>query len=214
MDIKKVPAPWTLKGEGYIFLYKFKKSLIKSQGIVTPDESNNFAGGFGAMMIVDYFSSDVGPYKELLFIPGKFKLFDRKWNRISKIYVSSQESVENGRINWGIPKEIANFSFEKSSANIEKIEVSSDNNEFFSASIKSLGFKFPVNTAFMPFPLMQPYNGHYLQTTFKGKGIGRIAKLEDIWIDENYFADISKVKPIAVIKVTDFNICFPEAIKY
>ena len=110
-DIKKYPAPWDLKGKGYIFLYKFNKKFVEQSGKVPEFLKDSFTGGFGSVMLVNYKQSNAGPYGELLFIPGKFKFNNKKLDNISKIYVSTMESVVNGRLNWGIPKEKADFSF-------------------------------------------------------------------------------------------------------
>ena len=119
-DVKAYPAPWNLRGKGYIFLYKFKKDFVGQNGNVPSFLDGAFAGGFGSVMLVDYEESDAGPYGELLFIPGKFRFGGQKLDTISKIYVSTMESVVNGRANWGIPKEKADFSFEKTDGGAEK----------------------------------------------------------------------------------------------
>ena len=122
--IKEYPAPWMLHGKGYIFLYRFKKDFVERSGNIPEYLKDSFIGGFGSVMLVDYESSEAGPYGELLFIPGKFRFNGRKLDTISKIYVSTMESVVNGRANWGIPKEKADFSFEKSGDDEEKAIVS------------------------------------------------------------------------------------------
>ena len=213
MNTKKVPAPWKLTGRGYILLYRFNTEFLVSQASISKSEAENFKGGFGVVMLVDYTSSNVGPYQELLFIPGKFKIGDGSWNQISQIYVSSQESVENGKENWGIPKELAQFNFTTLGKGKEVIEVSREGNQFFQATLQSFGFMFPVHTALMSFPLMQKHHGHYLQTTFTGKGWGRLTKVEELWVDEKYFPNIALKKPLVVIEVRNFKIIFPEAIK-
>jgi acetoacetate decarboxylase len=57
-------------------------------------------------------TSGVGPYKELLFIPGVFHINGRYTYSISKIYVSTEASVRSGIENWAIPKEVADFTIE------------------------------------------------------------------------------------------------------
>jgi acetoacetate decarboxylase len=54
-------------------------------------------------------TSGVGPYQELLFIPGLFHIDGRYTFSISKIYVSTEASVRSGIENWAIPKELADF---------------------------------------------------------------------------------------------------------
>jgi hypothetical protein len=199
--IARVPAPWNLCGQGYIIIYRFDHSFLASQGVLPLSCQYEFAGGLGAVMLVDYQRSNAGPYQELLFIPGQFKLSGKKWYRITNIYVSTQLSVVNGRENWGIPKQQAVFSFSPLEAGVQTISVSNADALFFQATLKPFGLRFPITTAFMPFPLMQEYQGQLLQTTFSGHGWGRLAKLKDISIDQRYFPNIGLKRPLAVIAV-------------
>lgn len=70
-----------------------------------------FIGGPGLVQIVSYSESPVGPYDELIYVPGRWKYKDGTVaHRITRIYVSTKESTENGRRNWNIPKQVADFS--------------------------------------------------------------------------------------------------------
>lgn len=171
----------------------------------------SFAGGFGALMLVDYSTSDAGPYGELLLIPGKFKHQGKKLNTISKIYVSTMASVENGRRNWGIPKEPAEFSFQSIGSHTEKVCVFSQEGTIAEFTLESGKLSFPVNTKLFPFPLVQQHEGKYYYTTFQGSGTGKLAKLKDIRINSQLFPDISGFKPIVAIKAEPFKITFPAA---
>src|SRR5262245_61022490 len=105
-DRQIVPPPWRLTGSGYILLYRwFPRDFVAVQGQVPPALAGSFKGGASAVMVVNYENSEVGPYRELLFIPG---LFERGFS-ITRTYVSSQASVDSGRANWGIPKQLAEF---------------------------------------------------------------------------------------------------------
>lgn len=208
---KFCPAPWNLSGKGYILLYKFPKAFAEENANVPEFLKGKFTGGFGALMLVDYSTSDAGPYGELLLIPGKFMHEGKKFNTISKIYVSTMASVINGRRNWGIPKELADFSFQAIDSGTEKVSVSLEGNMIAEFTLESGKLSFPVNTKLLPFPLVQQYEGKYYYTTFQGSGKGRFAKLKDIRINPGLFPDISGFRPIAAIKVEPFKIVFPEA---
>lgn len=208
---KFCPAPWNLSGKGYTLLYKFPKAFAEEKANVPEFLKGKFTGGFGALMLVDYSTSDAGPYGELLLIPGKFMHEGKKFNTISKIYVSTMASVINGRRNWGIPKELADFSFQAIDSGTEKVSVSLEGNMIAEFTLESGKLSFPVNTKLLPFPLVQQYEGKYYYTTFQGSGKGRFAKLKDIRINPGLFPDISGFRPIAAIKVEPFKIVFPEA---
>lgn len=102
-----VPPPWRLTGNGIILLYRFPRDFAEPW--LQPELRSTFLGGIGAVMCVDYLSSDCGPYRELLFIPGAFRVGGRIRYSISKIYVSTATSVVSGIANWGIPKQQAEF---------------------------------------------------------------------------------------------------------
>lgn len=209
--MNSIPAPWSLKGKGYILIYRFTRQFIETEGRIPPFLQNQFAGGLGSVMLVDYASSNAGPYGELLFIPGKFHHQGRKLNTISQIYVSSMASVVNGIENWAIPKELANFKFQQLSSKKERASVSKENENIADLTLSTFGPSFPISTSLMPFPLVQLHNNQYFYTKFSGKGKGRLAKLENIEINKNLFPDFSHVKPIFALKVEPFEIVFPVA---
>ncbi len=210
--VSSFPAPWSLRGRGYILIYKFKRNFVEKYGNVPDFLQGHYAGGFGSVMLVDYLQSDAGPYGELLFIPGKFDFKGKRLDTISKIYVSSSESVVNGRANWGIPKEQAEFDFEKLNSQQERIRVSCGGTLVAEFVIRTGRLLFPVNTKLLPFPLVQLHEGKYFYTTFSGSGKGHFAKIEKLEVNSELFPDISVCKPIAAIRVEPFAITFPKAL--
>lgn len=210
--IGKFAAPWNLNGKGYIFIYKFPKKFVEEEGNVPEFLKGKFCGGLGAVMLVDYAKSDAGPYGEFLFIPGKFRFNRKRLNNISKIYVSSMESVVNGRANWAIPKEQADFTFTAAGKKTESVTVKTSSGTVAEFELKCGGIHFPVSTKLMPFPLVQKQNDFLFYTNFFGKGRGQLAKLKSVKINSELFPDISKFKPLAVVKVEPFDITFPKAV--
>lgn len=205
------PAPWTLSGKGYILLYKFPGNFEEEKANVPEFLKGKFVGGFGALMLVNYTTSNAGPYGELLLIPGKFQHHGKKLNTISKIYVSTMASVENGRRNWGIPKELANFSFQSIDSHTERVRIYLKEKTIAEFTLKSGKLPFPVNTKLLPFPLVQYHEDKYYYTTFQGKGTGKLAKLKEVRINPQLFPDVSGFKPLFAIKVEPFQITFPVA---
>ena len=204
------PAPWSLSGKGYILLYNFNKTFVESLKDLPSFLKGSFTGGIGSIMLVDYSASNAGPYSELLFIPGSFLHHGKKLKTISKIYVSTIESVVNGRRNWGIPKEQANFTFRNSDdGKTEQIHVSSGNNTIADFTIQAGRIPFPVSTKLLPFPLVQSHEGHYYYTSFSGNGTGKLAKVKDIRMSPELFPDVSGIRPLAAVKVDPFKITFP-----
>lgn len=209
---EKYSAPWSLKGKGYILLYRFSKKEIQSDIFLSEKFKKSFLGGFGAVMIVNYEKSDIGHYKELLFIPGKFRYNGEKKKTISKIYVSTKKSVFYGRKNWAIPKELANFEFKKKNENIEKIVVFSNGDEILNMKLKSGLVPFPVSTHLLPFPLVQEWKKRVYHTQFNGSGVGFLAKPVKLSVNPSLFPRIIEKKPLLTIKVDPFHISFQKAI--
>lgn len=206
------PAPWDLNGYGYILVYRFPRDFSLKNAFIPEEDKACFAGGFGCVMLVNYENSNAGPYKELLFIPGRLKKPEGKFYSITKIYVSTKESVENGRANWGIPKELAAASFDSIRQNEEQVSFIKDGRQFFRATLQARGLKFPLNTGIIPGILYQKMNDKVFYTRFKGKGWARLASLKEVYCDPDFFPDLSAVKPLLAVKVESFRITFPPAV--
>ena len=204
-----VPAPWDLKGRGFMFLYHFPKAWGTRPKFIPEETRGDFQGGLGALMLVDYESSNAGPYRELLFIPGTFRWQSIKRHAISRIWVSSPLSVQSGRANWGIPKQLAEFSRVENGPRRETWEVKDQGKTFFSASMSYGRVPLPMHTALVPFPLLQWLGGKGFLTRFSGYGVSRLAKLERLQVDSANFPDISGRRPILGLEINPFFITFP-----
>ena len=202
-----IPAPWTLRGEGIILLFRFKKSWVDQAANLPEYLQQKFRGGFGYVMLVDYQESPVGPYKELLFIPGKFG--EEKLQSITTIFVDSEASTLNGRANWAIPKQTADFHWQKEKG-LDRVDVTLNGKPVFQASIRSGGISFPMNTGLLPIRLRQELEDQVLFTQPEGKGWGKLAHMQDLEIDPQLFPDIRGIKPILAMKVSPFTLTFPK----
>ncbi|TAQ84331.1 hypothetical protein B7494_g7339 [Chlorociboria aeruginascens] len=135
-SITPVSPPWTLKGNVYSFMTHVSSSNVQSL-LCTESKSflyssleaassfsqGNFLGGLALVQIIRYTESPIGPYDEMLIVPGTFeysvevekkgkKVLEKKKNlRLTRIYVSQKNTCWNGRKNWNIPKHLARFSF-------------------------------------------------------------------------------------------------------
>lgn len=206
----KVPAPWHLSGKGYILLFKFTRDFVQENSFLAEDWMTWYQGGFGSVMLVDYQQSEAGPYKELLFIPGRFSFWGHEHYTISKIYVSTDSSVKNGRDNWAIPKELADFDWQ-SSATGERVVVTLQDEQIIDIRLRPGGPKFPVNTRFLGLSLGQEADDRVLVTRPYGSGWGQIARINNVSVNKDHFPDISGIKPLTVFRVDPFQMVFPPA---
>ncbi|MCU0401230.1 MAG: acetoacetate decarboxylase family protein [Algoriphagus sp.] len=205
--VLKAPAPWKLKGEGIILIFKFNKDWVENHAHLPKHLVGKFRGGLGYVMLVDYHESPVGPYRELLIIPGKFR--KTKMQAITKIYVDSEASTLNGRKNWGIPKETLPFTWTKEQGK-DIIGIRFGEKEVFSAEITHGGLSFPVSTSLLPIRLCQTLDKVKYYTKPFGSGWGKLAKIKKLDINPDFFPDFSGIKPLMGVKVNPFSIHFPE----
>ena len=201
-----VPPPWQLTGNGIILLYHFPRAFVEPW--LQPELRNAFVGGIGAVMCVDYLTSDCGPYRELLFIPGAFRLDGRICFSISKIYVSTMTSVVSGRANWGIPKEQAQFCVGQG---IEHFEASDGGPAFFSVELAARGPHLPVKTDWSPLPLalVQPHEGRLIRTIPGGRSTLQFARVSRVTADGSSFPAVGQFRPLAAVVARGFEITFP-----
>ena len=202
------PAPWNLTGNAYIMVYKFSKDFVNEYGFLADYQRDRFLGYVGTVMLVDYQTSAVGPYRELLFIPGMFTFDWKKMFSISKIYVSSEDSVHNGIENWGIPKELADFDWLQNTDGSEEISVKIKGQEFFKAHFKKGFISFPLTTTVFPLSIVQKLRKDLIITNPTAKGKATLAQMKSVTIDKNFFPDLSKTTPILTMKVKDFKMTF------
>ncbi|WP_375446110.1 hypothetical protein [uncultured Fibrella sp.] len=203
--------PWTLTGNGLVLIAHFPEKFVRQHGFLDEYQQAGYRGWVGTVMLVDYASSNVGPYCELLFIPGLFKLKGRTTFSISKIYVSTQVSVDNGIANWGIPKERADFTITKQEDGSTTYLIGKDGIGFFSVRVSTGGLSFPVSTKLLPaFQVMQCRGDDMLLTAPSASGTGQLASLHDLQINGSYFPDIRQGTRLVAIAVRDFTMVFPD----
>jgi hypothetical protein len=164
-------------------------------------------------MMVDYHSSGVGPYRELLYIPGLFSLAGRLTFSVSKIYVSTAESLRSGQENWGIPKELADFSVVPTSGGATVFSVHQEGRPFFEARVKPWGPRLPLSSNWLPpLRLTQQRQERLLQTLLQVSGRFRFARLQSLAADPAFFPPVHRLRPLLALSIEDFNLLFPQPI--
>lgn len=112
--IELVPAPWSLHGTVYSIASVLPPSELpaKAYGPLERADANytsaaEYIGLLGMIQIIRYTDSPVGPYDELLMVPGYFKYphmdeegreSERLNPSITRIYVSQKYTAKNGRM--------------------------------------------------------------------------------------------------------------------
>jgi hypothetical protein len=122
-DIPPAPGPWALKAKLYLFATVLKpvhredpilqglppgsynpSETIHPSALAPINGAPQWKGGLTGVVIVRYEESPVGPYDELIMTCDGFANPHEKGTsgRLTNIYVSSRQSVWNGRKNWSM----------------------------------------------------------------------------------------------------------------
>jgi hypothetical protein len=162
--VEQFAAPWDLTGNAYLMLVAMNDKLVEEQGFVPETLDERYTGSVAVVLLVDYTSTNAGPYKELLFVPGSFQFKQNKCSSITKIYVDSWESVVNGQENWGIPKDYADFDIVQLDNGEEEFSVFKDDQRIAYFRFKPARIPLlPVTDAIIPATirtLAQHYKGN------------------------------------------------------
>jgi hypothetical protein len=214
IPITDAPAPWQLHGRGCISLLRFPEGSAAQDAFVPPSLAGTRSRSRTAwMMFVDYAHSDVGPYHELLFIPGSFDFEDGKRHlSISRIFVSSMDSVVNGRRNWGIPKELAEFDVRYDNAGVDEITVRKDGQLIAALRYRSWPLPLPFSTALVPRAwrtLGQHHDGSSFIYAPSASGWIRPARLIEACSNPALFPDLAGVTSPLSVSVPRFSMTFP-----
>jgi acetoacetate decarboxylase len=115
------PAPWILKGYGFLTLHltdvsQAKKYLPPDLDIVQVLPGKTIAG----FVLGKYESGSTLTYGELIVVPGLVRQGARIGAWISHIYVDDLTSVAGGREIWGLPKQAAEFVWQPNGSAIVK----------------------------------------------------------------------------------------------
>lgn len=202
-------APWRLTGEGYVMLFKFPREYLIDNGFLNGIAPEKFIGGLSCIIFANYFSSPVGPYQELLFLPGKVICGHKKGYTITKAYVSSEASQINGRQNWAIPKETATFNVEKVNQENEHIRVSRDQRLVLDVSIKASGLSWPLHSGFLPSTIIQFSENYCYQTHLKGEGLGQLAQNLKVDVNPDFFPHFAFYKHVLIMRIKKFKLRLP-----
>jgi len=213
--VAPAPAPWRLKGQGYIFAVLLPERVLSGQSFVPAAIAGSRRGRVAYAMFVDYADSPVGPYHELLYIPGSFAFGSGRHPSISKIYVSSWESVANGRDNWGIPKERCDFLTNYGADRIDRIRLRADDGTVFAdLQLEHKFLRFPMPGRWVPArlrTLAQQWQGKEFTFSPEANGHLKWASVLHWEFNPDYFPDLAQGRVLAALKVTDFSMVFPEA---
>lgn len=187
------PAPWQLAGSAFVVVVRRKVSLA-------------------ALMLVRYRSSPVGPYDELLWCQPRRLSAGRRWS-VGPIVVSSQQSVEGGRANWGISKHRADFDIIDRDDGVRATVRDDDGRVFADMHLRGRGPALPLRSGWLPRRagvLAQERGGRYFTFRPEVRSRMRLASVRRLSTRDPFpvlgAADIS-----LGFELCDFDMVFPVA---
>ncbi|KAI9465172.1 hypothetical protein BJY52DRAFT_1114105 [Lactarius psammicola] len=156
--VTPAPPPWSLRAKLYVFIASLKpvnredpvlrglppgsyspSETLHPSALALVNGSPQWNGGSAVVVLTRYEDSPVGPYDELsMSLKGFTNPYQKGTSlRVTNTYVSSRQSVWNGRKNWNLPKRLARFKFVPSGPMTSKFEVFLPDAErpFFTASL-------------------------------------------------------------------------------
>ncbi len=201
--------PWCLRGDGFIWLFRYPPAFIARAGRLADWQRACLASTFGALMAVDYLETTVGPYRELLFIPGQFNVAGRRLFSITSIYVNTEVSRRGGMAHWAIPKALAEIARARQADGREVFRAARDGAVFFEARLAAFGLRFPISSALLPLGVAQSQGADLLITRPKARGWARLCRVHDMWADGACFPDLRSCRPLLVLAIQGFRMTFP-----
>lgn len=114
MMIPMLPGPWRLDVK-HCFIFPFISTPTKVNSLLTDSrDRQDVSTGIGMAMFIKYSTSPAGPYDELIYGMPFSNPTLPSWSpfnprRLPSIYVSGESTLRNGRVNWGIRKELGDF---------------------------------------------------------------------------------------------------------
>lgn len=214
-DVPRVPAPWSLRGNAWIVLLRLPPQAEARHAFVPAELRSTVVAPVSALMFVDYLAAPCGPYRELLFIPGAMRFPDgRRHASISRILVSTWDSVVNGRANWGIPKDRADFDIVRR-PELERLTVTESGREICRLEFEpARGLRMPLATSWLPsswLTLAQAYESRTYYYAPQARGSMKTCRLLQWQFDRDAFPDLTPATVLVALRIEDFTLQFPVA---
>lgn len=209
-DLKYYP-PWQSHGEAYILNYWASPSMLEHAKAF--DLTASRTGHMLHVILVRYHDTPIGPY-DALFIVDHPVINRQRVSLIPKIFVSNQESALYGQTLWGLPKQVAEFTWTQTSTDMYCQIQYGQESMMIQLNHHKNSPSFYVNSHQLPKSILnirQTWQGQFYRFTpqFRGK----LCKLKSVqWHNiGNLFPDFSKARYIHSFYMPEVQLVLPEA---
>lgn len=213
-DVPLAPAPWALRGHAWMVAMRLPQDDPARNAFVSPGLEPTVKAALSVLMCVVYDTAPCGPYRELLFIPGTMNFGDARHPSISRIVVSTWDSVVNGRINWGIPKDRATFDWTRTDDG-DHWRIASEGRAMCEMDFSApAGLRLPLRSTWMPSrmgTIAQRLDGRTYYCRPHATGSLRLCRLRGWRFDRELFPDLARAQVITTARIEDFSMTFPVA---
>lgn len=201
------PPPWSLQGQAYIVLFHATRDMAP----VPPPLAGCFDHGTGALMLTDYEHSDVGPFRELSFIPGQFLTPWGRSRSMTRRWTTTEASRTSGAHHWGMPSQRASIDW--SIDDDPKTITLRDGEQQATFQFHRPGdLAMPITSVLIPRrirTLVQPSN-HQSWLKFIPRASGRVSRANLLELDADRLIDgFSSVEVVSSWHVRGFKATFP-----
>ncbi len=198
------PPPWALTGRAVVLLLRDTAPKAASPGL---------AGRFSSVAFVDYATSGVGPYRELLHVPRVTRWSDAIGPTVAGIWVDSAASAASGNHNWGLTKRVARIERERIGGGKPEQWTASDSHGKLGALVhRPWGPPLPIGKTRGLGRLLQRRDGLSWSTPVSVFGIARPTSVWDVSLDPVRVTDLERHRVVAAFSITHGRMGFHEAL--
>jgi hypothetical protein len=144
-------APWSLQGYAILTLHLVNIEKVRPLIPAELDIISVWPGKtLASLYLSNYQRGSVLEYSELIVAPAMVSYGGKIGGWISHIYVDNPDSVAGGREIWGLPKELAEFTWEQGKG----VRVTQRNRQLCSLNYNSQSWKWRQGLALSSFSVM------------------------------------------------------------
>ncbi len=192
------PAPWLLTGQGLVVVLRSRRR-VAGRGAL---------GRISALAFVDYESSEVGPYRELLHMPYLTRWSDAIGPTVDHIWVTLHESAISGNANWGLTKTVATIEREPLAGGSERWLAADDGGPLAEVVHTVIGPRLPIAKPASLGRLLQVRAGQTFATPVGVRGLVRASRVEELSIDAARVTDLDDHQVLGAVSISSGTMTF------